>query len=682
MTEPAEPASTEPVSTESASTESIPVEPAPVEPVPVESMRAEPMGYEFFDPAIAQMAHDLMHEPLVSEEGASEEGVSEEAIAPRPIAPQPIAPKKVGKVYLVGSGPGNIDNLTVQAHRLLTQAEVVVYDALIDGNLLAVVPATCRRINVGKRGGEPSMRQSEINDLLVELCQARHQVVRLKSGDPFIFGRCQSEMTALAEAGCVFEVVPGLSSALAAPLFAGIPLTDPVWSRCFTVFSAHEPNALDWQTLSQLDTLVILMGGKTLPAIIDNLRQWGKSPKTPIAIIRWAGQPQEQIWQGTLGNILKQTAGERLSPCIIVIGEVVQLRQHLQSPPPPVDRPENVPAEIPAPSVFLGSYQGSTSFAPELSKQALPQQSPELSMSADMQADMQADVQNDVQADVQNDVQSEAQNDVQTSAQTSAVAEQTIAGKTILVTRAASQSSQFSDRLQGLNATVIDMPALEIVPPASWRQLDDAIARLAEFDWLILTSSNAVDYFFERLEVQDQELPDRLRIAVVGDKTARALADYGLQPDFVPPAFVADSLAEHFPGNLDGALVLFPRVESGGRDLLVKDLWSKGAEVEEVAAYQSRCPEAIAPAALAALQSQRVDIITFASSKTVKHFCQMLERAHPNAAWQAWLEGVCIASIGPQTSRTCQDFLGRVDAEAQEYTLDGLIVAIAQWLNR
>jgi uroporphyrinogen III methyltransferase / synthase len=259
-----------------------------------------------------------------------------------------------------------------------------------------------------------------------------------------------------------------------------------------------------------------------------------------------------------------------------------------------------------------------------------------------------------------------------------------LAGKTVLVTRAATQSSQFSDRLQDCNAIVIDMPALEIVPPSSWDDLDDAIAQLDDFDWLVLTSSNAVDYFFQRLQVQNLDVADldRIRIAVVGDKTARVLAQWGREPDFVPPAFVADSLAEHFPGNLDGAQVLFARVESGGRDALVKDLTAKGAQVTEVAAYQSTCPRAIAPAALAALQNQRVDIITFASSKTVKHFCQLLERTQPDASWQAWLERVCIASIGPQTSHACKTLLGRVDAEAQEYTLDGLIIAIEQWLNR
>lgn len=254
-----------------------------------------------------------------------------------------------------------------------------------------------------------------------------------------------------------------------------------------------------------------------------------------------------------------------------------------------------------------------------------------------------------------------------------------LVGKTVLVTRSSGQAGQFSDRLQQEGATVIEMPALEIMPPSSWEELDQAIANLSDFDWLVLTSANSVEYFFNRLasQVQDIGALAGLKIAVIGEKTAQWLGKRGIKPDFVPPEYVADSLAIHFPGSLEGAKVLFPRVESGGRDVLVKDFVSRGARVIEVAAYQSRCPAAIAPAALEALQNRQVDIVTFASSKTVRHFCQMLQQAQGDD-WQVWLDQVCIASIGPQTSKTCATLLGRVDAEAKEYTLEGLIQAITQ----
>ena len=240
--------------------------------------------------------------------------------------------EQVGKVYLVGAGPGDVGYLTVRAQQLLIQADVLVYDALVDSQLLQLVNSDCLKLDVGKRGGKPSTPQAEIDRLLVEQCQQGKQVVRLKSGDPFIFGRTTSEIQALIAAGCAFEVVPGISSALAAPLLVGIPLTDPVLSRGFTVVTAHEPDALDWETLARIETLVILMGGRQLGEIIYQLHRHGRSLQTPIAVIRWAGCSQQQVWTGQLDNILEQTAGLSLSPVVMVIGEVVRLREYLQSP--------------------------------------------------------------------------------------------------------------------------------------------------------------------------------------------------------------------------------------------------------------------------------------------------------------------------------------------------------------
>lgn len=237
-----------------------------------------------------------------------------------------------GQVYLVGAGLGEVGYLTVRAQQLLAKAEVVVYDALVDEQLLSLVPIACEKIHVGKRGGQPSWEQGAIDRLLVGKCLEGKQVIRLKSGDPFVFGRSASEIQALVEAKCSFEVVPGISSALAAPLLANIPLTDPVLSRCFAVLTAHDPDALDWEALTGIDTLVILMGGQNLPILLQKLEQHGRSPHTPIAIIRWAGQPQQQVWTGTITTILQQTSRQALSPCVIVIGEVVSLRPYLRSP--------------------------------------------------------------------------------------------------------------------------------------------------------------------------------------------------------------------------------------------------------------------------------------------------------------------------------------------------------------
>ncbi|MCX7594495.1 MAG: uroporphyrinogen-III C-methyltransferase [Fischerella sp.] len=536
-----------------------------------------------------------------------------------------------GKVYLVGAGLGNVSYLTVRAYHLLAIAQKLVYDALIDAELLQLVSPNCLKLDVGKRGGKPSTPQAEINNLLVNHCQQGKQVVRLKGGDPFIFGRCSAEIEALKAAGCEFEVVPGISSALAAPLLAGIPLTDPVLSRCFAVFTAHDPDGLDWEALSALETLVILMGGQNLAEIIYRLQRYGRSLSTPIAIIRWAGTPQQQIWTGTLETIREQTSGVTLSPVVIVIGEVVGLRGYLQ--PENIDLDNSPKHTTPKTQTMVTNLSSSTFTVPSTS--GLP-----------------------------------------------------LSGKTILVTRSQGQSGQFAELLKSVGARVVEMPALEIGPPSSWEALDNAIAQLSEFDWLILTSSNGVDYFFERLLAQGKDIRALagIKIAVVGEETAQTLRQHCLQPDFIPPNFVADSLVAHFPEELAGKKILFPRVESGGRETLVRELSTKGAEVVEVPAYQSCCPSSIPPSAELALQSGTVDIITFASSKTVQFFNQLAEKIfadhseeNQSSVVANYLEGICIASIGPQTSQTCRSLFGRVDVEAEEYTLEGLTQALIKW---
>jgi uroporphyrinogen III methyltransferase/synthase len=230
------------------------------------------------------------------------------------------------------------------------------------------------------------------------------------------------------------------------------------------------------------------------------------------------------------------------------------------------------------------------------------------------------------------------------------------------------------------------MPTLAILPPTSWEFLDQAIASLPNYDWLILTSANAVDSFFGRLKNsgKDSRALYSLKIAVVGRKTAEVLANYGITPDLVPTDFVADALVDAFlaiPNHvLTEKKMLFPRVESGGREILVEQLQKHGAIVDAIPAYESGCPEAIDPVALEAIQNQdqKLDAIAFASSKTVKHFCQLLDRIADRDTWRSWLADVTIASIGPQTSKTCDELFGRVDCEAREYTLDGLVEAIAQ----
>lgn len=411
----------------------------------------------------------------------------------------------------------------------------------MDERLLAELPPQAQ---VWRRSGPGSLQEGI--HWLIQRCREGKQVVHLKSGDPLIFGRAREEIQALREAGCPLEIWPGLSSALAGPLWAGIPLTDKHLSRVFAVLTAHDLEALPWSALAELQQ----------------------------------GESQAKL------------------PGLLVVGEVIRLRQDFLPGIPPLPPP-----------------------AP-------------------------------------------------------------LAGKTVLVTRSEGQSPAFRELLQAQGARVLEMPTLVIQPPTSWDPLDTAIANLEQFDWLLLTSANGVQAFFERLQRQgrDSRALHSLQVAVVGSKTASVLAQYGIRPDLMPSEFVAEALLPIWPQPVQGQRILFPRVESGGREELVQGLRQRGAEVVEVAAYQSACPATADPQVVEALKARQVDILTFASSKTVQHFAHLIRQS--GLGPEVWDPPVQIAAIGPKTAATCKAAFGRVDIAAQEYTLEGLVEALIQATNR
>lgn len=239
-----------------------------------------------------------------------------------------------GIVYLVGAGPGDPKLITVRGLECLRQAEVVIYDRLVNTALLDEVPIWAERIFAGKAPGAHTFRQEEINALMITRTRAGHIVVRLKGGDPFVFGRGGEEAAACVAAGVRYEVVPGISSALAAPASAGIPVTHRGLSAGFAVITAHrageQDDDLNWEAIATVDTLVVLMGVGRLPHIVAALIKYGRSSKTPVAIIERGTQPDECIVTGTLGDIVERAtlAGIR-SPATIVVGEVVQLHEIL-----------------------------------------------------------------------------------------------------------------------------------------------------------------------------------------------------------------------------------------------------------------------------------------------------------------------------------------------------------------
>jgi uroporphyrinogen III methyltransferase/synthase len=242
-----------------------------------------------------------------------------------------------GKVYLVGAGPGDIGLLTVKGLKCLQKAEVVVYDFHLNAQVLNYISHDAEFIYVGKRGGHHTMTQDEINDVLVEKAEEGKVICRLKGGDPFVFGRGGEEAEVLAKRGIQFEVVPGVSSAIAAPAYAGIPLTHRLYSSSFAVIPGYEDttkeeSAIDWAKLATgVGTLVVLMAVKNLDMLVEKLIRNGKSPETPVAVVRWGTRPDQKTIVSTLRDIVSDVKGHEIKPpAVVVIGEVVKLRDTLK----------------------------------------------------------------------------------------------------------------------------------------------------------------------------------------------------------------------------------------------------------------------------------------------------------------------------------------------------------------
>jgi uroporphyrinogen III methyltransferase/synthase len=245
--------------------------------------------------------------------------------------------KGKGKVYLVGAGPGDIGLLTVKGMKCLQKAEVVVYDLHLNAQVLNYIGDNAEFIYAGKRGGHHAMTQDEINSVLVEKAGEGKVVCRLKGGDPFVFGRGGEEAEVLAKKGIEFEVVPGVSSAIAAPAYAGIPLTHRLYSSSFAVVPGYEDvtkeeSAIDWARLATgVGTLVVLMAVKNLDMLVEKLIGNGRSPETPVAVVRWGTRPDQRTIVSTLGEIVSEVKSKEIKPpAVVIIGEVVKLRETLR----------------------------------------------------------------------------------------------------------------------------------------------------------------------------------------------------------------------------------------------------------------------------------------------------------------------------------------------------------------
>ncbi|MCW4022750.1 MAG: uroporphyrinogen-III C-methyltransferase [Candidatus Bathyarchaeota archaeon] len=247
----------------------------------------------------------------------------------------------VGKVFLVGAGPGDPKLVTLKAIEALQQAEIVVFDRLVSESILDFAPKGAQKIYVGKSSTKHQLTQDEINQLLVDFALEGKTVVRLKGGDPFVFGRGGEEAEALVEHNLAFEVIPGVTSAVAVAAYAGIPVTHRDWASSFAVVTGHQTadpqQAIDWKKLAgSVDTIVVLMGVGSLNSTTQSLIEGGLSPSLPVAVVECGTTPNQRRLVGTLDSIAELAQKKRVEPpAVVIIGEVVNLGSKLSWFPTP-----------------------------------------------------------------------------------------------------------------------------------------------------------------------------------------------------------------------------------------------------------------------------------------------------------------------------------------------------------
>ena len=495
-----------------------------------------------------------------------------------------------GIVYIVGAGPGDRKLITLKGVECLQRADVVIYDLLLNDALLEHCPAHTEKI----QAPDPRIRttrQDELNRLLVEHAKAGKIVVRLKGGDPYIFGRGGEEAVALIEAGIPFEVVPGITSAIAASAYAGIPVTHRDYASSVAFVTGHSaalrPDSnINWaQLATAVDTLVVYMGVAHLRQIVERLIAHGRNPQTLVSLVRVGTTPQQQVVQGTLTDIVEKVDAAQLkSPAVIVVGEVNRLRQQLRW------------------------FDTKPLF-----------------------------------------------------------------GKRILVTRARAQASEFADLLEANGAEVIQFPTIKIQPIES---VD--IPALNAYDWVIFTSVNAVEIFYERLREngKDARAFGGSSICAVGAKTVEALNRIGIHPNFVPSHSRGSAIAAEI-GEVNGKKILLPRAKIATADL-PNGLRERGAHIDDVPLYDTikvasdgdkRQDEIEAD-----LLNGRIDLVTFTSSSTVTNFLEMF----PAHAPAELLANVKVAVIGPTTQKTVEKCGVHVDVVAKEASIESLVEAVIE----
>jgi uroporphyrinogen III methyltransferase/synthase len=492
-----------------------------------------------------------------------------------------------GKVWLVGAGPGDPGLLTLKGARAIAGCDALVYDALVSRAILSLAPAGCEKIYVGKKAREHTLAQSEIAALLVELARAGKRVVRLKGGDVFVFARGGEEAQALRAAGVPYEIVPGVSSAIAGPAYAGIPVTHRAHNASFSVSTGHEDpikgyTSLDYAKLAgPKSTTIFLMAMGNLAGITAELRAHGLAGDTPVAIVREATTPRQETLVATLDTIVAEVERTRFAaPAVVVIGSVVNER---------------------ATSRWFDDHP--------------------------------------------------------------------LFGKRVLITRPLAQADDFALRLWEAGAEPIVAPTIAIGPPDDPAAAERAVTRVREYAWVAFTSRNGADAFFARLDAQgrDARAFGDTHVAAIGPKTAEALTERGIRVDFVPDQHVNEAVGDGLIARTaPGDRILIFRAQEA-RESLPDTLRAAGRSVDVVAAYATH--PVIDQNVAAGVRD--ADIVTFASASAVKGLIANV----PDAATA--LAGKTVATIGPITARAARDAGIAVDVVADDFTVDGLLRALA-----
>jgi len=500
---------------------------------------------------------------------------------------------KKGFVYLVGAGPGKADLITVRGAEILKKADCIIYDKLANPALLKYARKDAEIINVPKRVGSRSCTQREINELLLKKACSGKTVVRLKGGDPGIFGRCAEEIAVLSDAKIDFEIVPGVTAATAAAEYAGIMLTDRKYSSQVVFVTGQEAQEkqdsnIDWQWLAKFNgTIVFYMGVGNLDFIVQQLIENGMGENTPTAVIADATFPTQRVVKAALRLISKKCKEEKVEPpAIVVIGRAADSDARLDW--------------------FM---------------------------------------------------------------------KKPLFGKNIVVTRDERGNAELAEKIASHGGNPIEFATIKIKPLTNTSRFLKVIAKLAEFDWIIFTSSNGVEIVFDCLRSlgKDARVFGSAKIGAIGGETADTLNKFGIKADFVPSVFTSRELGKQLVGfaNLHGRKVLLLRSQLAS-DELVSWLEKTGAKVENVPIYRIVTAKGKCDWLIEKITAGAVDWLIFASSSSVRAFFEQIQADTVNSSRAK------VASIGPVTSEQLRSLGIRVDVEASEHTIDGLLDAIEQ----